>query len=215
MVINVEDQKNKGLLIVISGFSGAGKGTVVKKLLERDTYSLSISATTREPRAGEEHGKSYFFISEEEFLQQIDNDRFLEWANYCDHYYGTPIEYVDEQINQGFDVVLEIEVQGALKIKEQIPDAVLLFIVPPTVAELKQRLLNRGTESIEIVNKRVQRASEEVEDMGKYDYILINDQVKDCVMDIHHIVESEHKKASRSQDLIKKFHEQFQKFDNN
>src|SRR5699024_2738358 len=147
--------KQKGILTVLSGFSGAGKGTVLRRLLEKyDNYALSISATTRGPREGEENGREYFFKTREEFEKMIAKDELIEYAMYVNNYYGTPKAYVQEQLAEGKDVILEIEVQGALKVKEKFPDTPLIFITPPTASELKRRLTDRGTESPEVVEER-------------------------------------------------------------
>ena len=143
--------QTKGVLVVVSGFSGAGKGTVMKALLEKyDNYALSVSATTRSPRPGEENGREYFFLTESQFEDMIRNDELIEYAHYVDHYYGTPRKYVEDKMAAGKDVILEIEIQGALNIKKKFPDALLVFIVPPTAKDLKKRLIGRGTESAEV-----------------------------------------------------------------
>ena len=149
----------KGILIVVSGFSGAGKGTLMKELVRTyENYALSVSMTTRSPRPGEEEGKEYFFVSEEEFKEKLEQDGLIEYANYCGNYYGTPREYVERQLEKGKDVILEIEIQGALKIKEKFPTALLIFVMPPDAAELKKRLEGRGTESPEVIAQRICRA---------------------------------------------------------
>ena len=153
--------EKKGLLIVISGFSGAGKGTVVKRLVEDYGYSLSVSATTRQPREGEVDGKDYYFKSVDEFRNLIDYNGFIEWAQYVDNYYGTPRKFVEDEMNAGHDVILEIEVQGAMNVKKQYEDAVLIFITAPSAGELKNRLVGRGTENEDVINKRLKRAAEE------------------------------------------------------
>ena len=152
-----------GKLVVFSGFSGSGKGTIMKELMAKhgDDYALSVSATTRGPRPGEEHGREYFFISEEEFEQMIKADGLLEYAKYVDHYYGTPKSYVNEQLSAGKNVILEIEIQGALKVKEKFPDTLLLFVTPPSAEELKSRLVGRGTETMDVIEFRMNRAKEE------------------------------------------------------
>ncbi len=151
---------DKGILIVLSGFSGAGKGTLVKKLLQTyDNYALSISMTTRQPRTGETDGVEYFFRDREFFEEKIRENGFIEYATYCDNYYGTPKAYVEEQLAAGKDVLLEIEIQGALKVKEQFPESLLLFVTPPSAAELERRLVGRGTEEPEVIKKRLARAS--------------------------------------------------------
>ena len=151
---------SRGVLVVVSGFSGAGKGTVMKRLLEKyDNYALSISVTTRKPRPGEEDGREYFFRTKEEFEKFIEEDALIEYAQYVDNYYGTPRFYVEEQLAAGKDVILEIEIQGAMKVKEKNPEAVLVFVTPPTVEELKRRLTERGTETPEVIAERLARAS--------------------------------------------------------
>ena len=158
----IKEMKEKGLLLVISGVSGAGKGTVVKRLLElHNDYALSISATTRSPREGEQNGREYFFKSTEEFESMIDNSELIEYAKYVSNYYGTPKAYVEEQLEAGKNVILEIEIQGALNIKKMYPDAVLLFIMPPSAEELERRLVGRGTEDEATIKARLQRASDE------------------------------------------------------
>lgn len=178
----------KGYLIVISGFSGAGKGTVVKRLVGDYGYSLSVSATTRQPREGEVDGKDYYFKSVPDFQSLIDYNGFIEWAQYVDNYYGTPRKFVEEEMAKGSDVILEIEVQGAMNVKEQYPDAVLIFVTAPSAESLKARLAGRGTESEEVIAKRMKRAAEEAEDMDKYDYIVVNDDLDECVKNVHSII---------------------------
>ena len=151
----------KGVLTVVSGFSGAGKGTLMKALLEKYEYGLSISATTRAPRDGELNGREYFFLSKEQFEEMIAKKELIEWAKYGDNYYGTPKAYVEEQLSVGKNVILEIEIQGALNVKEMFPDALLIFVTPPTAKELKERLIGRGTEDIATIEKRLTRALEE------------------------------------------------------
>ena len=157
---------NKGILVVVSGFSGAGKGTVMKRLMEKyDDYALSVSATTRKPRPGEEDGREYFFRTRDEFEKLIEEDALLEYARYVENYYGTPRSYVEEQLQAGRNVILEIEIQGAMKIKEKIPEALLVFVTPPTVEELERRLTGRGTETAQVIADRLARAGEEAEGM--------------------------------------------------
>lgn len=179
---------NKGSLIVISGFSGVGKGTVVKKIVEEYGYSLSVSATTRAPREGEVDGVDYYFKSEADFQNLIDYNGFIEWARYVDNYYGTPRKFVEQEMASGRDVILEIEVQGAMNIKRQYPDAILIFITAPDAETLRDRLAGRGTESLEVVNKRMKRAIEEAESIKEYDYIVVNDTVEQCVHDVNSII---------------------------
>lgn len=193
----------KGVLAVVSGFSGAGKGTAMKLLMEKyDNYSLSISATTRAPREGEQDGREYFFKSVEEFESMIEDGRLVEYAQYVGNYYGTPKEYVDEQLEAGKDVVLEIELQGALQVKKKFPDTVLIFLTPPSAAELEARLRGRGTEDDETIRARLRRAAEESGYMDKYDYVLVNDSIDECVRDLHGIIQSEHWKAVRNSGLV-------------
>ena len=178
-----------GVLIVISGFSGAGKGTLMKKLMEcYSNYALSISMTTRAPRPGEENGVHYFFVDKETFEKTIAEDGLIEYANYCGNYYGTPRAYVENCLSEGKDVILEIEIQGACKIREKYPDAVLVFVTPPDGAELERRLSGRGTETDEVIKTRLQRAIEEAEGIENYDYIVVNDELDRCMEDIHAIV---------------------------
>lgn len=199
----------KGLLLVISGFSGAGKGTVMKRLLElHDHYALSVSATTRLPRDGEQDGREYFFKTKEEFKEMIQNGALLEYAQYVGNYYGTPRDYVTAQLEAGNNVVLEIEIQGALHIKKLFPEAVLMFIMPPTAAELVNRLRGRGTEDEATIAARLARASKESEGVENYDYIVMNDLVDSCVDTIHHIVECERNKAANNLSLIQQIREE-------
>lgn len=193
----------KGILLVVSGFSGAGKGTLMKELVRRyDNYALSISATTRKPREGEADGREYFFKTMEEFEEMIKQDALIEHACYVGNYYGTPRTYVEQQLELGKDVILEIEIQGALKVKERFPDTLLLFVTPPSARVLKERLVGRGTESMDVIEERLQRAGEEAEGMEQYDYIVVNDDLDECVEYVHHIIQSEHSRASRSAELI-------------
>lgn len=183
----------KGLLVVISGFSGAGKGTLMKKLLQDyEQYALSISMTTRAPREGEVDGREYFFATREQFEDKIRKGGFIEHAQYCGNYYGTPKDYVEQQMEAGRDVILEIEIQGAMKVKEQFPDAVLLFVMPPSIAELHQRLIGRGTESEEVIMQRLLRAKEEAVGIEDYDYIIINDDLEACVKELHELLAKTH-----------------------
>lgn len=205
--------KDRGILIIVSGFSGAGKGTVMKKLMsEYDNYALSISATTRAPRTGEQDGREYFFKTVEEFETMIKNNQLIEYANYVGNYYGTPKEYVEKMLDEGKDVILEIEMQGTMKVKEMMPETVLVFITPPTADELKKRLEGRGTEDSETIKARLKRASEEVVYMDKYDYLLINDKLDECVENLHKIVQMEHSKVSRNINKINFFREDLKIF---
>ena len=193
----------EGILIVVSGFSGAGKGTIMKALLERyDNYALSISATTRNPRPGEEEGKAYFFKTTEEFEKMIAKDDLIEYAMYVGNYYGTPKAYVEEQLRAGKDVIQEIEIQGALKVKEKFPNTLLLFVTPPSAEELRKRLEGRGTETQEVIDGRMKRAIEEAEYMDQYDYLVVNDELDVCVEEMHHLIQGEHERCFRNQTFI-------------
>lgn len=195
--------KNKGVLTVVSGFSGAGKGTLMKKLLETyDNYALSISMTTRNPREGERDGVEYFFSTREDFEQKIRENQLIEYACYCGNYYGTPRAYVESQLEAGRDVILEIEIQGALKIKEQYPDSLLLFVTPPDAKELVRRLTGRGTEDEAAIRKRLDRAVEESEGIESYDYIIVNDELEACVEQIHSIVQNAHCTPAKRSEFI-------------
>ena len=206
----------RGILTIISGFSGAGKGTVVKEIFstyEKD-YSLSISATTRKPREGEVDGVQYFFLDKEVFEKKIEENQFLEYARYVDNYYGTPKDFVFNKLDQGVSVILEIEMQGALKVKEQYPETVLIFITPPSADELESRLRGRGTETEEVIASRLSRASEEVEYMKQYDYVVLNEngKVSECAATIHHIIETEKKKTIYSSRIISELTEGLVKY---
>lgn len=195
---------NKGMLIIVSGPSGAGKDTVLSKILEkRNDINLSISYTTRLPRIGEVNGKDYNFISRDEFKKIIDDGGMIEYACYCENYYGTPKFEVEKSINSGKSVVLEIEVQGAEQIIKKCPDAVSIFIVPPSLNELRKRLENRALDSSEIVNKRVLEAEKEIALAKNYDYIVINENLDSCVEDVCKIIDSEYMKSSRMGYIIK------------
>ena len=199
----------KGILIVVSGFSGAGKGTLMKALLEKypEDYALSISATTRNPREGEVNGREYFFLTKEDFEKKIANGELIEYAKYVENYYGTPRDYVEEKLNEGKDVILEIEIQGALKVKEAFPDTLLLFVTPPTAAELKDRLVGRGTETMDVIESRMSRACEEAEGMDQYDYLIVNDDLNRCVEEMHRIIRGEHHRSSRNAKFMKNIKE--------
>ena len=198
-------QKSKGILIVLSGFSGSGKGTIMKELMKKysEQYALSISATTRSPRPGETDGVEYFFRTKEQFEKMIADDELIEYAKYVDNYYETPKAYVEEQLVAGKDVILEIEIQGALKVKEKFPDALLLFVTPPSAMQLKERLCGRGTEDAATIQSRLRRAVEEAEGIESYDYLVVNDQLEDCVREVHEIIQSEHSRISRNASMIR------------
>lgn len=182
--------ENKGKLVVISGFSGAGKGTLMKALMKEygDSYALSVSATTRNPRPGEMDGVDYFFVTRDKFEQMIAEDALIEYAQYVGNYYGTPKEYVQQQLDLGKNVILEIEIQGALKIKEKFPDTVLMFVTAPDANELKNRLVGRGTETPEVIAARLSRACEESMGMEKYDYLVINDTIENGISLIDRLI---------------------------
>ncbi len=194
---------SRGVLVVVSGFSGAGKGTIMKSLMAKyDNYALSVSATTRNPRPGEEDGREYFFRTREEFEEMIRQDQLIEYAQYVENYYGTPKAYVEEQLSQGRDVILEIEIQGALKVKEKYPDTLLMFVTPPSAQVLKDRLVGRGTETAEVIDSRMKRAVEESQGVEKYDYLVINDDLERCAKEMHSIIQGEHDRVSRNADFI-------------
>lgn len=197
--------KKQGILLIISGPSGSGKGTIVERLCKKNDFALSISATTRKPRENEVDGVHYFFHTREEFEQMKERKELLEWAEFCGNYYGTPRKYVTEQLMAGHNVILEIEVQGALKVKKIYPDGVLVFMTPPNLEELGRRLTNRGTEDKETINRRLRRALEEMELVEEYDYLVINDTVEQATEDILTIVEAEKMKCSRNQNIKKIF----------
>lgn len=203
---------NKGTLTVISGFSGAGKGTLMKRLLEKyDSYVLSISATTRKPREGEADGREYFFKTKEEFEEMISRGQLLEHACYVGNYYGTPKPWVEEQMAAGRDVLLEIEIQGARNIKKQYPEALLVFITPPSADELLKRLTGRGTETPEVIRNRINRAAEETQGMEDYDYLLVNDDLDLCTEQLNQVIQSAHHKMKENLELAEKITEELQK----
>ena len=204
---------DQGILVVVSGFSGAGKGTLMKALLEKyHNYALSISATTRKPRVGEVDGREYFFATRERFEEMIAKEELIEYAQYVDNYYGTPRQYVFQQMADGKDVILEIEIQGALKIKEKFPEALLLFVLPPSADVLKERLIGRGTESMEVIQARLHRASEEAAGMNSYDYILVNDKVDVCVEEMHQLIQAQHNRVSSNLDFIEQMKQELKKY---
>ena len=183
--------KNLKKLIIITGPSGVGKGTVVKELLDKDkNIWLSISATTRNPRIGEKNGENYYFISDEKFKDMIDKKEFLEWAQFAGNYYGTPLSSVNEKIEMGFIVLLEIEVEGAKQIKEKFPEALSIFLLPPNKEELEKRIRNRGTEKEDAINKRLSRANFEIASSDKFDFVLTNHDVKETVKGVLKIIKS-------------------------
>lgn len=196
----------KGLLIVVSGPSGAGKGTICKELLKRNQdINISISATTRGPRTGEIDGINYFFISKDNFTNMIENKEFLEYAHVYDNYYGTPKKYVLDKLDEGKDVLLEIDIQGALQVKEIYPNGVFVFILPPSMEELKNRIIKRGTETQESIEKRFGSAFEEIGFVGKYDYGVINDEVDVAVEKVEAIITAEKCRVKRQENIIEKY----------
>lgn len=194
---------SKGLKIVLSGPSGSGKGTIVKELISDDQFLLSISATTRAPRQGEEEGVHYFFKTREDFEHMIAQNELLEYAEFCGNYYGTPKAFIEESVKNGKDVILEIEVKGAMQIKEIYPDAIFIFVVPPSLAELESRLVGRNTEAREVIDKRLNRAKEELALYNQYDYVVVNDRLVEAIEEIKCIVRSEKLKSGFSEQVIK------------
>lgn len=203
----------RGILTILSGFSGSGKGTVIQRLMEKyDQYALSVSATTRLPREGEKDGEAYFFRTKEEFERMIQEDALLEYARYVDNYYGTPKDYVEKKLEEGKDVILEIEIQGALQIKKKLPDTLMLFVTPPDAETLKERLTKRGTETEDVILSRLSRAAAESEGIEQYDYLVINDQLEECVETMHQIIQKEHYRTSRNGELIQSIRGEMKRF---
>ena len=199
---------NKGILTVVSGFSGAGKGTVINALLKNhEDYALSISMTTRAPREGEEEGKHYFFVTKDEFEDEINAGGLLEYANYCGNYYGTPRSYVEKCLEEGKNVLLEIEEQGAVKIKEIMPNAVLIFVIAPSADELKDRLIGRGTENLDTVKKRLNRAVEEADGVKDYDFVVINNDPDECAMHVDEIIRASKQRTGHYVKTVEKIKE--------
>lgn len=192
-----------GLLIVMSGFSGAGKGTLMKRLLsDYDDFAFSVSMTTRAPREGEVNGREYFFVTREEFEKTIEEDGLVEYAQYVGNYYGTPKAYVEEQLKKGKNVILDIEVQGAMQIKEKFPDALMVFVIPPSIEVLLKRLRARGTESEEVIARRITQAKTECTYMDRYEYIVINDDLDTAVKEMYSMITSAKYTVSRRRDFI-------------
>lgn len=189
----------RGMLIVLSGPSGVGKGTVRKAIFDQpgNDFQYSISMTTRKLRPGEVNGKDYFFVSKEEFEQKIQAGEMLEYAKYVDNYYGTPLKWINDTLDAGKDVFLEIEVNGAMQVRSKSPNGVFIFLTPPDLMELKQRLIHRGTDSMEVINKRIKKAFSEIEMMQNYDYAVVNDEVPNAVEKVKEIIRSERLRVRR------------------
>ena len=203
--------RTRGSLIVLSGFAGVGKGTVLKSLFEtQDGYAYSVSATTRSPRPGEVNGIHYFFVSKEHFEKMIGNEELLEYASYVGNYYGTPKAYVEEKLEQGFDVILEIEVQGALDIKKKMPDAILIYMLPPSAHILEQRLKGRGTETEDVIRKRINRAAQESRSIVDYDYIIVNDDVDECASRLHSLIRAQRQRVKSNLAFVRRLQEELE-----
>lgn len=193
----------KGLLLVVSGPSGTGKGTVLKHITEWDhNIRYSISMTTRKPRIGELDGVNYFFRTVSEFKKLIENDEMVEWVNYCDNYYGTPRKFIDECLEKGQDVILEIEVEGAKNIMDRFPDCVSIFILPPSMEKLADRIKGRGTEIDEVIQKRLAKAEHELTFVNRYKYVVVNDEIQDAIDDITSIIHAEKLRFDRNSDIL-------------
>ena len=193
---------NKGRLIVFSAPSGCGKGTMLEEILKDQRFALSVSATTRAPREGEKDGVNYHFLTREDFEQRIADGKFIEHAEYCQNLYGTLVSEVDGRLEQGLNVILEIEPQGAMKIREKRPDAVFIFVVPPSIGELRRRLKKRGTETDEVIEERVSKAAWEILQAEKYDYVIVNDALEDAISDFFAVIRGEQLKVDFSGDII-------------
>jgi guanylate kinase len=193
---------NKGRLIVFSAPSGCGKGTMLEEILKDERFAVSVSATTRAPREGEKDGVNYHFLTREDFEQRIADGKFIEHAEYCQNLYGTLASEVDGRLERGLNVILEIEPQGAMKIREKRPDAVFIFIVPPSIGELRRRLKKRGTETDEVIEERISKAAWEISQAEKYDYVIVNDALEDAVSDFFAVIRGEQLKVDYSGDII-------------
>lgn len=200
---NIIKSRARGNLIVVSGPSGAGKGTIISRLMEDyGNVWLSISMTSRAIRSNDIPGETYFFVSKEEFLERIKRNEFLEYAMYNDNYYGTPRDKINEKLNEGLDVILEIEIQGALKVKELVPDAIFIFILPPSMKELKRRLITRGTDSMEKILSRFKTAYKEINEVTKYNYVVINDEIDNAVEKVKSILFAERCRVDRIEEVF-------------
>jgi len=194
---------HSGLLVVVSAPSGTGKGTLLGALEKLNSnIRFSISATTRNPREGEIDGTDYFFKSVDEFKKMVEDGELIEWVEYCDNFYGTPKSYIEECLMQGFDVVLEIEVEGAINIRKRFSDSVLIFVLPPSFEELKRRIIKRGTENPYTIEKRIEKAKEEIKYIDIYDYIVLNDSVDNAVNQINSILTAEKLKYQRNNNIL-------------
>lgn len=203
MVSKLGNIYRKGVLIVLSGPSGTGKGTIVRKLLNfSDKFKLSVSITTRSPRDGEVNGREYYFAKRNDFIKMIENSEFLEHAEYCGNFYGTPKSNIKDLLEKGYDVILEIEIEGGIQVKDKYPDAIGVFVVPPSIKALKDRLVSRGLDAETSINERLKRAEYEMKHAGRYDYVVVNDLLDDCVNDIIKIVDSEHMKSKQMNFII-------------
>lgn len=196
---------DKGMLVVLSGPSGAGKGTVLSGFLKDEDFCVSVSATSRKPRPGDIEGVTYFFKTKDEFEEMIKQGEFFEYAQFNGNYYGTPKNYVLEQINNGKNIILEIEVQGAMQVKAAVPDAVLIFMTTPNIKVLRERLEGRQTESQQVIEQRLATALEEIEYINCYDYLIINNEIEQTVADLKNVVNSAKNKAKSNLEFIKKF----------
>lgn len=205
---------SRGNLFVISGFSGSGKGTIMEWFKKQENYALSISCTSRTPRPGERDGVEYYFITHEEFLKRVQEGYFLEHAIYVDKGYGTPAGFVEKNLDAGKDVLLEIEMQGAMQVKEKYPDTILIFITPPSVEELRRRLTGRGTETPEQIAKRLNRAMEEGKYMEQYDYIVVNDELDTCIRELDALMQSQRLRVSCNAELVGHIKDNLKKLEN-
>jgi len=202
MKARITTKMSKGLLIVVSAPSGCGKGTILSEILKDDKFYYSVSATTRNPREGEVNGVNYHFITKADFEERIKNNAMLEYAEYCGNYYGTPKKEIEEMREKGKNVLLEIEVQGAMKVRDICPDAVFIFILPPSVAELERRLRKRGTETDDVIAERVSQAKGEIAFAEKYDYVVVNNALEDAISDFRAVIKAEEQKVSNAREII-------------